>query len=154
MIAESFYNSIDPWILIGLGMILLGIALVLPKIQNFVFKTVVELKKNEREGFKNEILSEKVADISQKKSDFLTSQQVANSFDAYIREKYTDQITLGGNFEKTHNTSPYSSRYKPLHKRKRLDYLYDFRYNRKLKVAAVLIVFLIATLFVNFFCHG
>jgi hypothetical protein len=34
MIAESFYNSIDPWILIGLGMILLGIALVLPKIQN------------------------------------------------------------------------------------------------------------------------
>jgi hypothetical protein len=81
----------------------------------------------------------------------LTSQQVANSFDAYIREKYTDQITLGGNFEKTHNTSPYSSRYKPLHKRKRLDYLYDFRYNRKLKVAAVLIVFLIATLFVNFF---
>jgi hypothetical protein len=70
MIAESFYNSIDPWILIGLGMILLGIALVLPKIQNFVFKTVVELKKNEREEFKNEILSEKVADISQKNPIF------------------------------------------------------------------------------------
>jgi len=70
LIAESFYNSIDPWILIGLGMILLGIALVLPKIQNFVFKTVVELKKNEREEFKNEILSEKVADISQKNPIF------------------------------------------------------------------------------------
>jgi hypothetical protein len=31
---------------------------------------VVELKKNEREEFKNEILSEKVADISQKNPIF------------------------------------------------------------------------------------